>query len=297
MYGLNEWVRKWLDVYKRVMVKPSTYDSYVTYCSNIDCDTPIDELTAEDVQGIVNRLAVEGKAYSTIKHAMTLIRQSLRKALQLGYVNGVGFLDNVEMPVARSKRVEGFTDDDVGRFLATAGSYKYGDFYLALFYTGCRVGELIGLRWSDVDFMNNIINVRNTDYRGELQPVKTISGVRRIPMYDELHEIVYRRFLRLVKGERVFVDERNRPLRYRSLLDDWRAYCDGVGLPRCGFHVLRHSFARWSIRQGVPVKVVSALLGHSSASVTLNIYDYVDISDVVSAGEVLSESIKKRRAL
>lgn len=292
MYGLKEWVVIWLENYKRVHVKPSTYDSYVCVARNISCNVPIDELTCLDVQGVINRMVLDKKAYSTIKHVLTLIRQALNKSLSLGLIRDLRCLDNLELPKSSGKRIEGWSDSDIRKLLACAYASDYGDLFLTLFYSGCRIGELLALRWEDVEFGNRVLRIRNTDYKGTLQSTKTHAGERAVPLYEELYSIIRKRRLRLdINSERVFTDSDGKPLRYRRLLEHWHSFCSSHDLPVCGFHVLRHSFARWSIRQGIPLKVVSSILGHSSPSITLNIYDYVDIDDITAAGDVLNTSL------
>ena len=76
---LNEWVYEWLETYKKVMVKPSTYDSYLQYATHVTCDKSLKKLSSSDIQKLINNMVVEGLKLSTIKHMLTLVRQSLKK--------------------------------------------------------------------------------------------------------------------------------------------------------------------------------------------------------------------------
>ena len=79
-YTLKEWVVEWLITYKRIMVKPSTFDSYMQYAQNVSCDKLLTELQPADIQKMINNMIESGKQLSTIKHMLTLVRQSRRKA-------------------------------------------------------------------------------------------------------------------------------------------------------------------------------------------------------------------------
>lgn len=267
---LNDWVYEWLETYKKVMVKPSTYDSYLQYATHITCNKSLKKLSNSDIQKLINNMVVDGLKLSTIKHMLTLVRQSLKKARSLGLVKNLSMLEDLELPKKQP---------------------KYGDFYKALIYTGCRVGELIALRWSDVDFFNGVLHIEHTDYLGDLQSVKTAHGCRQIPLYGELLSILSHRRYNAKTSDRVFTNTLGRPIVYRTLLDNWHWFCSSIGIYEpLGFHVLRHTFAHTALRSGIPIKVVSAWLGHSDVKITLNIYDSVDHTDFIKATKQLEQS-------
>ena len=287
MITLKQWVSDWLQTYKKILVKPSTYDSYLQYATHITCDKPLNQLSTADIQGLINEMVLKGNKLSTIKHMLTLVRQSLYKARALGIIHNLSMLENLELPKDRPKKIRALRPEQVQLIFDNAHRTYYGDFYKALIFTGCRVGELIALRWSDVDFFNQELHIRHTDYLGQLQEVKTSHGCRTIPLYGELLKLIKKR----PKGralERVFTNTLGRPILYRTLLDNWHWFCNSIGLYEpLGFHVLRHTFAHTAHRAGVPVKVVSAWLGHADVKITLNIYDSVDDDDFLNAAHVL----------
>lgn len=285
---LEEWVYKWLETYKKIMVKSSTYDSYLQYATHIKCSTELESLTVFDVQGLINGMILEGCQTSTIKHMLTIVRQSLKKARALGFIHTLSMLDNLEIPKNRPKQIRPLRADQIELIRRNAYKSFYGDFYKTLLYTGMRVGELIALRWTDIDFFGREIHIRHTDYRGELIGVKTSSGERTIPLYGEL-ERIFKRNIRQGQSERCFCNTLGRPVVYRSVLDCWHRYLDSIGIYEpIGFHVLRHTFAHAALRAGIPVKVVSAWLGHADVGITLNIYDSVDDMDMRAAADVLA---------
>ncbi len=287
---LNEWVYEWLETYKKVMVKPSTYDSYLQYATHITCNKSLKKLSNSDIQKLINNMVVEGLKLSTIKHMLTLVRQSLKKARTLGLINNLSMLENLELPKNQPKKITPLLPDELNLIIKNSYRTFYGDFYKVLIYTGCRVGELIALRWSDVDFFNGVLHIKHTDYLGDLQSVKTAHGCRQIPLYGELFSILSRRRHKAKASDRVFTNTLGRPIVYRTLLDNWHWFCSSIGIYEpLGFHVLRHTFAHTALRSGIPIKVVSAWLGHSDVKITLNIYDSVDHTDFAKASELLAE--------
>ena len=294
MYGLSEWVNVWLYTYKRIMLKPSTFDSYVCYSSHITCDVPLNELRLIDIQKMINDMVLDGLKLSTIKHMLVVVRQALKKARALGMIDNLACLDGLELPKSSSRKIVGLSDEHISLLLRSAPESFYGDFYKVLLYSGMRVGELIALRWCDIDWFTGHIYIAHTDYQGALQTVKTQSGARSIPMYGELRDILERLHKRRGdpdKEERVFLGVRGRPVWYRSLLKSWNTFCKkylNMSEP-CGLHALRHTFAHSALRAGVPVKVVSAWLGHANIQITIEAYDYIDRNDFRRAAEMLSE--------
>lgn len=287
---LNDWVYEWLETYKKVMVKPSTYDSYLQYATHITCNKSLKKLSNSDIQKLINNMVVDGLKLSTIKHMLTLVRQSLKKARSLGLVKNLSMLEDLELPKKQPKKITPLLPDELNLIIKNSYRTFYGDFYKALIYTGCRVGELIALRWSDVDFFNGVLHIEHTDYLGDLQSVKTAHGCRQIPLYGELLSILSHRRYNAKTSDRVFTNTLGRPIVYRTLLDNWHWFCSSIGIYEpLGFHVLRHTFAHIALRSGIPIKVVSAWLGHSDVKITLNIYDSVDETDFLKATEQLKE--------
>lgn len=286
---LSEWVSEWLHDYKRVMVKPSTYDSYRYYLRSVRCDTEVGEVTGMDVQRMISDMAAEGLSTSTIKHMLTLVRQALKKARSLGLVSSLSMLEELELPRRSASTVEPFSASEYEKIVQSAQNSIYGDLFVALLMTGARIGELIALRWRDVNMVGGEIHIRYTDYRGKLQPVKTDSGCRTLPIYGDLTAILRRRYRRRT-CDRVFTNSLGLPCVYRSVLDAWRRFLAGLGIEPCGLHKLRHTFAHRALRAGVPVRVVSAWLGHADVYITLQIYDAVDRDDFKFAAEILQNS-------
>lgn len=148
-------------------------------------------------------------------------------------------------------------------------------------YTGLRVGEVCALRWEDVDLEENILHVRHTVARVEdpsglhatvliLDSPKTPSSYRDIPIFSRLRPLLQaaeklKVSAYVVSDRESFVPPRSYEFRYHRLLQS-------CGIRPVNYHALRHTFATRCVEAGVDIKTLSEVLGHASASVTLNVY-------------------------
>lgn len=286
---LCDWVKFWIETYKQPLLKPSTYDSYLSYAKNITCRKELGDLQPHDLQLIINGLCRRGAMTSTIKHVLTLLRQSLSKAHKLGYILDNNLCSEIELPPMRSTSVALLTENEINLVLENLHLSFYGDLFEFVALTGVRIGEAIALEWKDVDFFNKTININSTDYKGVRQSVKTRNGVRSLSMYPQLEKLLLRRFKDDFSNcERVFTNTKGEKCCYFSVRDAWRRYLKKIHIDGGqGLHSLRHAFASVAMRSGVSPKVISAWLGHSDVTVTLRIYSHVTAEDLRSFGDVM----------
>ena len=177
-----------------------------------------------------------------------------------------------------------------------------------LLTVGLRRGELLALRWKDIDFDRQLIKVRQNMVRGEkgyiMKAPKTESGIRDIHIGKELTEILrqanldYRRDkLRYGQGFQdlgfVIRKEDGSPMHPDSMTQKWERFVEAHNLPKIRLHDLRHSNATALIRSGVNPKVVSERLGHADVSITLNTYTHVLPDMDAAAGDKLDEILLK----
>jgi integrase len=289
--NLREWCMEFLDIYKKPFIKVGTYERYKCTFKHIPA-IELDELSPSELQKIINNMSYEGYSLTTIKHVKIIIVQALRRAQRLGMYPMYDL--TIDMPKSRKTKISAFSDSDQQLIIKNAHRSFYGDLFLSLMYSGCRVGELIALEWSDIDFRNNILNINKTDWHGNIQSPKTDESIRTVPMSEELRRIMLNLYKIGCKG-RVFRSTIGTVVNYRSLLDSWHRFQVSIGInPIVGLHVLRHTFATNGLRAGINYKTLSRILGHASVAVTMDIYCDVSENDKQSAIHKLSEYLRSR---
>jgi len=140
--------------------------------------------------------------------------------------------------------------------------------------TGLRIGELLALRWRDVDLESGCVRVRQTVYEGQFDDPKTRRSRRTVPLGNRGVEILARRRPSPLDPEAlVFASGRATPLNRRNLLNrQLKPACERVGLAAANWHWLRHAHATMLDAVGAPLGTVQALLGHSSSEITREVY-------------------------
>lgn len=257
-------------------VKPSTLECYRR---NIRChilprlgERVAAELTAEEVNDYIQQLQED--------YSPKLVREVGGLLLRIVAIAGVGYGDDVELPKAKQKAVEVFTESElrqVGKTILRC-SDRTGLGVLLTAYTGLRLGELCGLQWQDVDAGAGLLHIQRTVERIAqtdggtcltVQPPKTETSERWIPIPKEMLRMLKPETRKpdsyLLTGGEIVPDPRTCQYRYKALLE------------RCGvryrnFHCLRHSYATRCVERGVDVKSVSELLGHADVRTTLRLY-------------------------
>lgn len=151
--------------------------------------------------------------------------------------------------------------------------------------TGMRQGEIRGLQWSSIDWLNRSVAVRHSqdNYRKLLVPPKS-NRTRHVPLDTDVYTILYRR-----KGGMgyVFLGRDGQPFSNYGLHYAIRKLCVRAGLRKIGWHTMRHTFASHLAMRGVPLPIIKELMGHSSITTTMR-YAHVAPSTLRSAIEMLN---------
>ena len=290
MKNLHEAIYEWLVSYKKNSVKASTYDRLMVSLDLMDkyqiSEMPIDALDVSDLQSYVNQLVDDGYALTTIKKQMHLIGGWVSHANLMGFISRP-IHKGVKLPSESSvkkhkKEVIAYTHEDqdaLKRVLYRGDSMAW---YAAIIMmeTGMRVGEVLALCWSDIDWRRKAVKISKTVVRlGDSRRcyvqkgAKSYTSNRTIPLSTEAFDLLT--FLKETNSslsDYIFHNKRGDFLSYETLRWWVGKACEEAGVPYYGQHVFRHTFATNCYEKGCDVKVLSKFLGHSDVTITYNVY-------------------------
>lgn len=286
---LTVYLGRWLDEKART-VKPSTLEQYRMCIDR--CIVPrvggvkLDKLTPLQVQGLVSEIQNASGAATAAK-CRTVLFSAYKQAIrwQLVTRNPVEATDPVREP---HREMVLWEPEQAARFLDVAREHRlYAFFYLSM-ATGLRRGELLGLRWKDVE--GSLLHVRQAFVKvgGKLMlsTPKTRKGFRAVALSPDVLEVLRLHRQRQEaeqaalgvywpKTDLVFVSEVGTPLNPDNLKRVRNDLMDKAGVPRVRLHDLRHLHASVAIKGGMDAKVLADRLGHSRASFTLDRYTHL----------------------
>lgn len=249
-------------------------------------DKPCSMLTAVIINDFISKKLAEGLSASYVRDIVVVLKTMLHYAQEEYHF--ILPLGNVAMPKCEKKQTEKLSESEKNALV----SYLRQNMDLTAFgilislYMGLRIGELCGLQWGDVDFERHVLHIRRTVQRisapeGKrktqviVSSPKSQTSRRSIPIPDCL--MAYFRQFRaddacwLLSGTDKLIEPRTMQYRYKKILAK-------AGASGHTYHQLRHTFATNCVESGFDVKTLSILLGHSSASLTLNRYVHPDFA-------------------
>lgn len=295
---LNEYLDEWLN-HKRESLAHSTgrrYGELLAHVRKMLGDRRLTRLTPADLERLYDDLRNSGLTTTTVHHVHAALHGALADAERRGQIPR-NPADLAQAPRVRKTEMRTFTPEQARAFLAAAQDDPLEALYVLALTTGMRQGELLALRWSEID-----LNECHLQVRGTLNPVpgggysigptKTDRSRRRIDLSKEAVAALRRHKVRQMEqhlasspNERsgnaqwhdlVFTNTRGGPLNARNLAQrSFRQVLERAGVPTIRFHDLRHTAATLMHLQGINSKVVSERLGHSSVGITLDRYSHV----------------------
>jgi integrase len=292
---LGEYLEEWLNDYAKTKVKPSTFKNYrnAVYGRIIPelGKIRLKELKLHHGQKFVNMLVKEGKRPSYVVGLYRILHVALEQAVKLEKIPRNPF-DGVECPSLKREKKKTWTVEEAKRFLqfAKLDSPIYYMAFLIAIHTGMRKGEVLGLRWQDIDFERKRLSVTQSLVKVQgkyiISDLKTTSSNRVITLDDVLlselkkHKALQNQQKLLLGGgykdlDLVCANEFGDYLSPSTINHKMAQICEKAQVPKIRFHDLRHTHATWLLQLGENVKVVSERLGHSSTTITLDVYSHV----------------------
>jgi integrase len=243
----------------------------------------LQKLTASQIEGVLRSMEEEGYAANTVNLVLSCLKAALNQAVRRGYVPR-----NAAALVAPSKLeplyMHPLDEEQARAFRKAVDGHPNEALFALTLATGLRMGEVLGLRWQDVDLEKGTLTVCNAvqlrpgsvsvDSQTKSKHTRTIRLGRQSIALLRFHRRAHPAI-----GGYVFADRAQRRAGQAQLSGKVRAQLRQVlsraGLPNIRFHDLRHTCATLLLNRGVPVKTVSEMLGHADVTITLQVYAHV----------------------
>ena len=306
-YTLGQWMDIWYENYATVKVRPSSHQTYRGYIDrhikpNIG-DIPLSELQSLDLQklyrkllnsGRVERIEAEKQPKGLSPKTVRNINQIISSALDLAVEQKIILVNPAKscaLPKSEHKEMQTLGKDQLTAFLLEARNTGVYEMYYTELATGLRRGELLGLKWSDVDLEHGTIRICRQIARvnGEIveAPLKTKNAYRNLSISEDTIDVLKSQKEKCGGSPYVFPSPTGGPISPDSVLHMLHRVLDRAGLPHIRFHDLRHTFATLALQNGVDIKTVSGMLGHFSAGFTLDTYAHVTTSAQLEAAKTM----------
>lgn len=290
---VGDYLRSWLDQ-QEGQLKPSTHGNYSRYLTRdvipVLGSKLLKDLRRADVAALVRSLQDDGRGATTVRRIHAVLSSALADAVQDGLL-AENVAKGARLPRVDRQRVEVWTPEQAGRFLEAVAEHRLGALFELAILTGMRRGELVGLRWSDVDLLTRTITVTT-------QLVLTSSGVvegtvktdagqgRRVPLSERAVSVLMGWRLRqdaereewgdaYQDSGRVFAWEDGREYRPDYVSKLFHTLTEGKELPPMHFHSLRHLHASLMLASGQDLTVVAKTMGHSTSQITRDLYAHL----------------------
>jgi integrase len=235
----------------------------------------LSEIERRDVQALADRMHADGVNPSTLRNTLAPLRVIFRRALRDGEVS-VNPTSGLELPAVTGRR-DRIADPQEAAKLIAAVPEKDRALWATAVYAGLRRGELMALRFDDVDLATNVIRVeRSWDVQEGPQDPKSRAGTRTVPIVATLREQLIQHRLRGGRSEGlIFGRSSTVPFDPKRITERADAAWTKAKLSRITLHECRHTFASLMIAAGVNAKALSTYMGHFSITITMDRYGHL----------------------
>lgn len=302
----------WFENYAKLKVRASSHQTYAGYIKNHIKpnigDLPIEKLSSLELQKFYKKLLTEGRipriesekqpkglSAKTVRNINQVISSAMDMAVEQKIIL-TNPTKRCALPKVEHKEMHTLPAEQLSAFLREAKESGVYELYYLDLATGLRRGELLGLKWDDVDLTNGIIHVHRQVSRvnGEIRevPLKTKNSYRSISISPDAVTMLTEMKKRKL-SDYVFPSPTGGPISPDSVRHMLHRVLKRAGLPAIRFHDLRHTFATLALQNGVDIKTVSGMLGHFSAGFTLDTYAHVTTAAQKEAANTMGNVLAK----
>lgn len=282
--------RDYIDKHCKVHCKDSSillYESYLKVNLSRFNGLKVKDIALRDISTFIVDLKEEGMSNKHINNVFHFLKAIFNYGIENEYFSK-NPCSKIKKLQTSKKQVNFLSEDQVFMFLELAKKLTpehYALFYTAI-YTGMRRGELLGLEWSDINFVKKTISINKQWYLNKLTDTKTAGSTRIIKISDKLCELLKEhKRENFFRSKIVFADKLgkhqhawNMTERYFKKVLKVMQYLDNIEIENLNslrFHDLRHTYASLMLSKGAPIKFVQEQLGHTTCKMTLDTYNHI----------------------
>lgn len=287
----GELVDVWLEQYVHNKCRPRTINTYMgtvrRYIKPYLGKLSINQIKPIHIQQFLNEL-LRTLQPSTVQIIRSVCKNIFQWAVDMQLVES-NPVDRVKPPKTAPREMKYWNEEQVRRFLEAAKDHRYYPVYYLAIFTGMRKGEILGLKWEDIDFEAGRISVKRNlqriDGHGLIlqEAPKTERSRRVVDISDSVVEVLKQHKRRQaeellllgIRSDMVFTTTKGKWVDPSWIKNTFHVIAKKAGNPRIRFHDLRHTHATLMLKAGVHPKVVSERLGHSTITITLDTYSHV----------------------